>query len=253
MVERDTTPEWLANYHSLMRTHGLQPATELGHALARDDRQKPAILTLAQLLEDPALLDRQTREEYPDATSPRLRKALMSVLHQSLALQIISPLVIQLFRDGEGTRLSPERVVLIDQANAESAPDRWQYQTSDEERLSPGAFIQALSHQMTDWYPVFRQHFGVSPGAYWSSVGLALGTPYSLLWDRVDADALCDQASAWLNRFQCDANRYIDWIPAVFNGRRCAIPQRRGCCLKYLLPEGGYCGTCGIYRKERLS
>lgn len=252
MVVLEKATQWLADYHQLLARHGLNGNALLSNALTPANREQPALFSLAQLLANPDLLQQQVREDYPDADHPRLRKARLSVLHQSLALQIIGPLVIRLFRDGGSVALNPKRVFLCREPSGPEGQSRWQYAASAQERLEPEAFIQSLSGQMQDWYGVFRQHFGVSPGSYWSSVGLALGAPYSVVWNQVNPEELCKQAGSWLAQFKCEANRYIDWIPAEFSQHRCAIPQRKGCCLKYLLPGGGYCGTCGIYRKERM-
>lgn len=252
MVGAEAGTDSLADYHNLLARHGLDRNSLLTSALVPANRQQPALFSLAQLLDTPSRLEKQVLEDYPDAEHPRLHRARVSVLHQNLALQIIGPLVIRLFRDGSSINLNPERIFLIREGYSSEELSRWHYSASDQERLEPGEFIRVLGKQMQHWYPVFRRQFGVSPGSYWSSVGLALGAPYSLVWNQVSADELCQQASAWLTQFECEANRYIDWIPAQFSGARCAIPQRRGCCLKYLLPEGGYCGTCGIYRKERM-
>ena len=242
---------WLASYRHLLTSHGLSPQNTLNSALAQDAGQRPALFSLAQVLANPELLENQLLENYPDACHPRMHKARVSVLHQSLALQVIAPRVLRLFRDGVCTPLNPDRIFLCPLELAD-APSRWVNLNDGQTPLAPEAFIEITADQMQAWYPAFRQFFGVSPGAYWSSVGLALGAPFSAVWNQVDPEALCALATSWLARFECEANRYIDWIPAEFSQQRCALPQRRGCCLKYLLPEGGYCGTCGIYRKQRM-
>ncbi|MCK7543965.1 (2Fe-2S)-binding protein [Marinobacter bryozoorum] len=252
MARAEAGTDRLADYHNLLARHHLDRNALLKRTLSAANRQQPALFSLAQLLANPSLLAKQVLEDYPETEHPRLHRARVSVLHQSLALQIIGPLVIQLFRDGSSIELNPERILLCREDSSVEGHSRWHHAAGSQERLEPDEFIRVLSNQMQHWYPVFRQHFGVSPGSYWSSVGLALGAPYSLVWNQVDADELCRQASGWLTRFECEANRYIDWIPTHFSQQRCAIPQRRGCCLKYLLPEGGYCGTCGVHRKERM-
>ncbi|WP_029653169.1 (2Fe-2S)-binding protein [Marinobacter daepoensis] len=252
MGEANTGELWLADYEHLLASHNLNPSELLNSALAPDTTRQPALFSLAQLLDDPALLEQQVRDECPAAGHPRMHKACVSVLHKNLSLQIIGPMVIRLFRDGVGTALDPHQVFLCKDDPTPAGTPRWHHLTEHDVPLGPDDFAQALAEQMRSWYPVFRQDVGVSPGAYWSSVGLALGAPYSLVWNQVDPDLLCQQASRWLSGFDCDANRYIDWIPAEFSQQRCAIPQRRGCCLKHRLPEGGYCGTCGIYRKDRM-
>ena len=247
----------ISGFHSLLENHRLAPHTVLTEAVP-EPTDRPTLFSLAEVLEQPETLSHQVLSDHPDAITPRMRVARLSVLHQNLALQVIAPLVTRLFRDGATAPVNPSHVWLSPKEETEGA--RWAplpTYSDESERLRAGAFIAHTSHQMQAWYPVFRKHFGVSPGAYWSSVGLALGMPFSLVWNRVNPEALCTLASAWLAQFECEANRYIDWIPAYLeaqpDAQQCAIPQRRGCCLKYLLPEGGYCGTCGIYRKARLA
>ncbi|HLV78324.1 MAG TPA: (2Fe-2S)-binding protein [Marinobacter sp.] len=251
MAATEAARDWLADYHRLLARHRLDPTTVLTDAVDQTAPQRPALLSLAQILEQPDRLHHQLTSEHPDSTEPRLRRARMSVLHQSLALQVIAPAVIRLFRDGVGTALDPERIFLC-QPEADGGC-RWREVAGSPDRLKPGRFIESLAHQVQTWYPVFRQSFSISPGAYWSSTGLALGAPYSAVWDRVTPSDLCPQASGWLQQFDCEAGKYIDWISARFNQHPCALPQRRGCCLKYLLPDEGYCGTCGVYRKERMT
>ena len=112
MVALETGTQWLADYHNLLARHGLDGNALLSNALTPANREQPALFSLAQLLANPDLLQLQVREDYPDADHPRLRKARLSVLHQSLALQIIGPLVIRLFRDGGSVALNPKRVFL---------------------------------------------------------------------------------------------------------------------------------------------
>lgn len=241
----------LAAYQQLLQAHDLDPAQVLNAPQVPEPGDHPALLSLAQILVQPELVEQRIRQYFPDAEHPRTRKARVTVLHQSLALQIIGPQVIRLFRDGVSTPLTPEHLFLYPpQSPQETA--HWHHAVDTPPPVSPATFLEKTADQMQAWYPVFRQSLGISPGAYWSSVGLALGAPFSLIWNQVDPDALCALATGWLAQFRCDANRYIDWIPADFSQQRCAIPQRRGCCLKYILAEGGYCGTCGIYRKERM-
>lgn len=82
---------WLASYRQLLTGHGLSPQNTLNSALAQDAGQRPALFSLAQVLARPELLENQLLEDYPDACHPRMHKARVSVLHQSLALQVIAP------------------------------------------------------------------------------------------------------------------------------------------------------------------
>jgi ferric iron reductase protein FhuF len=248
--------DWLTGYHRLLESHGLNANSILSSALPAEASRRPALFSLAQVLEQPDILSQQIIADHPDANTPRLRKARLSVLHQSLALTVIGPLVIKLFRDGKAAPAAPEHTFLRPVDDTHESESRWIHlpeSPEKSEKLEPEAFAGKAKEQMQAWYPVFRKHYGISPGAYWSSVGLAFGMPFSLVWNRVEPEALCRLASTWLAQFECEANRYVEWIPAEFSQQLCAIPQRKGCCLKYLLPEGGYCGTCGVYRKERMN
>lgn len=242
---------WPARYEQLLASSGLKPGPVISGALPPHDQEHTALLSLAQCLEQPDLLKQQLRRDHADANDARFLRAYLSVVQQDLALSVIAPLVLVLFRDGRAPLPDTEQV-LLGPGKKNGPLARW-FHTASAPALGVDAFIQGLSEQVSEWYPVFRQALGVSPGAYWSSIGLGLGAPFSAVWNRVEAESVCSLAQVWLTRFECDANRFIDWLPAEFGGQSCAIPQRKGCCLKYLLPDGGYCGTCGVYRKARLA
>ena len=87
-------------------------------------------------------------------------------------------------------------------------------------------FVQSVGEITAQWYPVFRRQLGVSPGAYWSSIGLGLGAPFSAVWNLAEPHALCQLAQGWLEQFQNDANRFIDWIPAVFGEQASPMAAR---------------------------
>lgn len=89
-------------YHQLLRSTGLDARQVLSGALAPFEAPRPALRSLAQYLAQPEQLHQQLREEQPDATTPRLQRAYLSVLQQDLALQVIAPLTLRLFRDGPG-------------------------------------------------------------------------------------------------------------------------------------------------------
>lgn len=85
-------------YHQLLRSTGLDARQVLSGALAPFEAPRPALRSLAQYLAQPEQLHQQLREEQPDATTPRLQRAYLSVLQQDLALQVIAPLTLRLFR-----------------------------------------------------------------------------------------------------------------------------------------------------------
>lgn len=252
MAARDNQdPDWLARYRHLLARANLNPESVIDGVLPRSSSDRPALLSLSQCLAQPELLKQQLLGDYPGATDTRALRTLLSVNQQDLALSVIAPLVLTLFRDGRAPLPDPRRVFL-GPAHEGATTARWFHDPSISSAVEAGDFVPAMARLVTAWYPIFRRALGVSPGAYWSSMALGLSAPFSAVWNRVDAESVCTLAQAWLEGFACDAHRYIDWIPAEFNGQRCAIPQRKGCCLKYLLPEGGYCGTCGVHRKTRL-
>lgn len=253
--------DWREHYRQLLANAGLNADTVLGQALALTgsakpvgataDSDQPKPLSLAQCLSQPQRLRHQLEQDYPESSGARLMRAQVSVLQQDLALSVIAPLTLRLFRDGEAP-LPNESEVFLGPATDTLATSRWWHRPTGPS-LGVDDFMEQLAGQINAWYPVFRHTLGVSPGAFWSSIGLGLGAPFSAVWNLAEAESVCALAQAWLDSFDCDSNRFVGWIPATFNGQTCAIPQRKGCCLKYLLPEGGYCGTCGVYRKTRLA
>ena len=254
------TSPWLHQYDQLLRASALDRESVLTEALESRPVERPAVLSLAQCLDQPRLLIDQVNIDYPQTSDSRTVRARVSVLQQDLALNVIAPLTLRLFRDGRAPLPDPRHIFLAsvtgDDASVsngkETTASRW-FQTPGRPAVDENTYVRSLGDQAERWYPVFRRGLGISPGAYWSSIGLGLGAPFSAVWNRAEPAAVCNLAQRWLAQFSNDATRFIDWIPAVFDGRTNAIPQRKGCCLKYLLPDGGYCGTCGVYRKERLA
>lgn len=243
---------WAREYTQLLSQSGLNRESVLNQALQPSGGPRTGLFSLAQCLEQPSLLLSQAGIESSEKTAPRAVRAFVSVLQQDLALSVIAPLTLRLFRDGQAPLPDANRIFLAPMDEKSQTTSRW-FQVPGGEPVGERTFVQSAGEMTAQWYPVFRRQLGVSPGAYWSSIGLGLGAPFSAVWNLAEPHALCQLAQGWLEQFQNDANRFIDWIPAVFGEQATAIPQRRGCCLKYLLPEGGYCGTCGVHRKERLA
>ena len=243
---------WSKRYTRLLESAGLCPKLVLTQALQSSSAERKGLFSLASCLQDAALLINQVKADYPYATDARAVRARLSVLQQDLALNVIAPLTLELFHDGQAPLPDPHHIFLAPDEPGKPASARW-FQAPGAPVVNENRFVEILGTQTNAWYPVFRQKLGVSPGAYWSSIGLGLGAPFSAVWNLAEPAAVCDLAQRWLGEFSNEANQFIDWIPAVFAGQTTAIPQRKGCCLKYLLPEGGYCGTCGVYRKERLA
>jgi len=243
---------WARKYSQLLSLSGLDRASILNQALQPSNGEQTGLFSLSQCLEDPSLLVRQVGIDYPDNDGPRAVRAVLSVLQQDLALSVIAPLTLRLFRDGRAPLPDASRIFLTPAHEERQTTSRW-FQVPGEPRVDEETFVRSVGEKTAQWYPVFRRQLGVSPGAYWSSIGLGLGAPFSAVWNLAEPQALCQLAQSWIEQFENDANQFIDWIPAVFGKQATAIPQRKGCCLKYLLPDGGYCGTCGVYRKERLA
>lgn len=244
---------WSERYEALLAASGLNARTILNGALQPASGERRGLFSLAQCLEQPAILTQQIMQDYPETGGRQAVRAHVSVLQQDLALSVIAPLTLKLFRDGAAPLPNPDRIFLAPMGNADAGvTGRW-FQVPGEPVVDEAVFVRTVGRLTATWYPVFRHELGVSPGAYWSSIGLGVGAPFSAVWNLAEPEALCAQAQAWLAMFRNDTNRFIDWIPAIFGDQQTAIPQRKGCCLKYLLPGGGYCGTCGIYRKQRLA
>ncbi|TYC59307.1 hypothetical protein FMN52_07315 [Marinobacter sp. BW6] len=255
MAEPDRNPAvgpWAREYSLLLSQSGLDGESVVNEALQASADARPGLFSLAQCLEQPSLLARQVATDYPDSAGPRALRAFLSVLQQDLALSVIAPLTLRLFRDGQTPLPDANRIFLAPANKQTQAASRW-FQVPGGDQVDEETFVRSAGEMTVEWYPVFRRQLGVSPGAYWSSMGLGLGAPFSAVWNRAEPQALCQLAQGWLEQFQNDAHHFIDWIPAVFGKQAAALPQRKGCCLKYLLPEGGYCGTCGVHRKERLA
>ncbi len=238
--------QWLEDYQALLRDSGVD-RDELAQR-ARLPVAWPAGLSLAQCLADPW----QFRARLDTGQNEQGLRVRASVLHQALALTILTPVALRLMLTGQTHLPDDDAIWLTPDPVTNPLPWHGEAELPEANLHACEPFFTAMAARARAWYPVFRGALGVSPGAYWSSVGLGFCAPFTALYDRLEPARLCDQASRWLAEFDCDARRYIDWIPARFGNSACAIPQRRGCCLKFKLPEGGYCGTCGIYRRERM-
>lgn len=243
--------DWPGRYQQLLANSGLSAETLLNEALAPKAPQTAAVLSLEQCLDTPLLLQQQLQADYSGITDQRSLRTHLSVTHLDLMLYAVAPLTLQLFLYGEAPLPDTSRLFLGPPEDGQ-VMFRW-FHDGAGKRVGVAEFVQALTQQMKDWYPIFRHQWKVSPGAYWSTTGLALSAPFSLVWNRGGTKAVCVLAQEWLAQFDCDAHRFLEWIPAGPAGQQYAIPQRRGCCLKYQLPDGGYCGTCGVYKKARLA
>lgn len=246
MIRMAQMNTWRQRYEQLLALANVSP--ELLQANCSIPITTGKGIRLSDCLAQPQLLKAAMQRQAGATTGPRELRVHASVLHQNLALAIMAPLTLRLFLEGE-TVLPEASALWVQPTNAEHP---WQLEDTGPLTDTAG-FITGMAERARAWYPLFRQTLGVSPGAYWSSIGLAFCAPYSALYNTAPQEQLCAEASAWLAQFDCDARHFIEWIPVESGAERWAIPQRRGCCLKYKLPERGYCGTCGIHRKERLA
>lgn len=264
MPEHNPPPKtWPERYRELLAAADLNADTVLGKALlASQNLEYPAAkslpalssstsLSLRQCLNNPELLQRQVQADYANVTDKRTLLTYLSVIHLDLVQTIIAPLILRLFLHGQAPLPDVDRVFL-GPAKDGAVMSRW-FQSTSNKQVGFTEFVQGLAKQLSGWYLVFRHKLGISPGAYWSNTGLALGAPFTAVWNTANAEGVCTLAQEWLAQFPCDAHRFIEWLPAGSGDQRCAIPQRRGCCLKFQLPAGSYCGTCGVYRKARLA
>ncbi|SDS51513.1 Ferric iron reductase protein FhuF, involved in iron transport [Halopseudomonas xinjiangensis] len=244
---------WRGHYWQHLEQDGLDPELILSQALAAqhpyDGPSK--LFSLAECVETPDLLAAQVRQNYPGACTAKLQRAYHSVIHQDLALSLIAPLALKLFRDGHVALPTASQIFVVRTQHDGQTQLHWFMETGQTD-VDEQDFIACMSELTSDWYPFFRRGLGVSPGSYWSSVGLALGAPFAAVWNLAQPGPTCRLAQRWLEAFRNDANAFVDWIPVTFGEQQTAIPQRRGCCLAYLLPDSGHCGTCGVHRKQRI-
>lgn len=242
---------WHARYQALLADAGLDSQSVLNQALSQHARPKSQSLSLAQVLSEPQRLKDWVLAHHPDAQDPATMVAHLSVLHQNLALNVLAPLVLLAFRDGHAPVPEPERIGLVaGPGHPDHEAPLW-YGGREGPALPLDEFVHQTGIRVSRWYGIFRNALGISPGAYWSNTALALVAPFSAIWNRADPDRVCALGAEWLDQFPCDANRYLEWLPVSQGQTTVALPQRRGCCLKYRLPDGRYCGTCGVYRKQR--
>ena len=92
---------WARLYNHLLSQSELNRELVLNEALRPAEDERSSVLSLAQCLEQPSLLLDQVGTDYPDNTGTRAARALVSVLQQDLALSVIAPLTLRLFRDGQ--------------------------------------------------------------------------------------------------------------------------------------------------------
>lgn len=239
--------DWLGIYQALLADAGVSPDDLVPTArLPVSDLAGPS---LAQCLVRP---DR-VRADFGAGLKEQGLRVRASVLQQSLALSVLTPVVLRFLLTGASHLPDDHAIRLI--ANPADSLDLWACDQAQPPASlhSSDELFAALADRARSWYPVFRTGLGVSPGAYWSSIGLGFCAPFSALYDKAQPAQLCQHAGQWLDCFDCDARRYIQWIPALREQGLCAIPQRQGCCLKFKLPDRGYCGTCSIYRRARMN
>lgn len=168
---------WARLYNHLLSQSELNRELVLNEALRPAEDERSSVLSLAQCLEQPSLLLDQVGTDYPDNTGTRAARALCSVLQQDLALSVIAPLTLRLFRDGQTPLPDAKRIFLAPMDQQSQTTSRW-FQMPGGEMAGERTFVQSVGEITAQWYPVFRRQLGVSPGAYWSSIGLGLGAPF---------------------------------------------------------------------------
>ena len=110
---------WRDLYCQRLKEDGLDPELILTQALCRRDSQGnpqehpqdslSSLFSLAQCLKNPDLLIQQVRNDYSAAATAQLQRAYLSVIHQDLALSVIAPLTLQLFRMAKSGSPAPTR------------------------------------------------------------------------------------------------------------------------------------------------
>lgn len=122
---------------------------------------------------------------------------------------------------------------------------------------TPGLTLAPWRVSVRDWLTqleeAFRTQLRVGKGAFWSSAALALAMPWTRLQSFRPADELESGSHAWLAYLDDRLPRYLRWREAHAEGKTRKYPNRRGCCLRYRLPEQpNLCGTCGRRKQEDL-
>ncbi|PAV25244.1 hypothetical protein CF392_11960, partial [Tamilnaduibacter salinus] len=171
------------------------------------------------------------------------RRTAATVLWQRLSLDLLAPACV-LWMAQKTLRLhTPDQI-------------GWHPDTGDWARLdapeSPIELPDDALATLTQWLEImehlFRGHWQVSKSGFWSSAALATARPYSLLFMQVPGHEWRPQAERWLERMPSPIARYLSWEDVERHGTTLTIPRRKGCCLKFQLPDGKLCGTCGIRR-----
>ncbi len=197
-------------------------------------------------------LDRETQAQ----GAPDVRVSASQVFKR-LCLDVLYTLILQSLLEQKLPPLTPallfarwsEQKGMVDLAYAQDLADGAAAGGLGEQSQS---FIASFNQLMNDLHGLFHTELRVSNGSYWSSGALALVRPWSQLLKRVsdsDSEPLAQAATAYLDQFEPRLRRFMDWeLTGQGDGSQVWRPRRHGCCLKYRLPEGSLCGTCGRHR-----
>src|SRR6056297_319961 len=108
--EQGPRHDMTTQFRESLRAMGLAPAEALGNILEQQCSSGARLFSLAQWMEEPSLLQQQLLTETPHGSDRLLSRARNSVLVQDFALNIIGPLTLRLFKDGEVSIPSPAEI-----------------------------------------------------------------------------------------------------------------------------------------------
>lgn len=232
----------MADYGRLLEQAGSDPsATVSGHLKTPNDPPLSAPVT-SDLLADSGLAARCLDQTVPRLNAPDRRTAA-TVLWQRLSLDLLAPAcVLWMIRQQLPLHLPDQIGWCLETGN-------WaQLGAPESSRQTPDEALESLGYWLDTMQQLFRGHWQVSKSGFWSSAALATARPYSLLFMQVPGHQWRSQAERWLQLMPAPIARYLNWEDIERQGTTLTIPRRKGCCLKFRLPDGKLCGTCGIRR-----
>lgn len=174
-----------------------------------------------------------------------------ALLARDLLLKWLGPLTVRQILDTQAP--APDSTPL----NIEWRADSLGFVLAPSVLSTPGLELDRWVASVRNWLTMleaaFRTQLRVGKGAFWSSAALALAMPWTRLQNFRPAEELEAGSLAWLTYLDDRLPRYLRWREAHAEGQARKLPNRRGCCLRYRLPEQpNLCGTCGRRKQADL-